>query len=202
MLNNYEKYLSFIQEKISKFFDKQKDYIACKKGCAKCCKNAQYPYSEIELKYLLCGFLNLDNDTKEKIEKNFEKIKQQKANFKGEKFLYTCPFLIDESCSVYNHRGLVCRTFGLITAPQNENEKTKIPFCCFEGLNYANVYDKETKMLSEELVIKNGFKNNPTGFNISYKFLTNEDFEKAFNFKFGEKKALIDWFIDDNKGER
>ena len=59
-MENYLKYLEFIDSKLHKFFERQKDYIFCKKGCAKCCKNAEFPYSLIELKYLLTGFLKTD----------------------------------------------------------------------------------------------------------------------------------------------
>lgn len=34
----------------------------------------------------------------------------------------------------------------------------------------------------------------PLAYNVSYNFLTSEDFEKMFKFKFGDKKPLIDWF--------
>lgn len=194
MFESYEKYLVFLQEKISNFFEKQKEYIVCKNGCAKCCKNAQFPYSELEFKYLLSGFLTLDNKTKEIIENNIEKIKKAQKTSTQEKFLYDCPFLINNSCSLYDYRGVTCRTFGLITSAENENEKIKMPFCCFEGLNYSQVYDKKTKQLSEELVKKNGFKTYPAGFNIKRSFLIGERFEKAFDVKFGKTKALIDWF--------
>ena len=50
---NYEKYLKFVQEKLNKFFEAQSPYISCKKGCAFCCKNAQFPYSELEFNYLV-----------------------------------------------------------------------------------------------------------------------------------------------------
>ncbi len=196
MIENYVAYLKYLQERLDRFFASQKEYIACKKGCAKCCKNAQFPYSLIEFKYLLQGFLTLDKETQDKVEANISKIYQDKKLFKGEKFLYDCPFLIDEACCVYDYRGIVCRSFGLITAAR-ENKNAKIPFCAFIGLNYSNVLDDEKKKLSGEKVEKLGLKEEPLGFNIGYDFLTNKDFERGFNFSFGDKKALIDWFDKD-----
>ena len=196
MLENYPAYLMFINDRIAKFFEMQKPYISCSKGCAKCCKNAQFPYSEIEIKYLLSGFLQLDEGTKAVIENNINKVLEQKKNFNGEEFFYDCPFLINDVCSVYHYRGLVCRTFGLLA--RGVDGRMKIPFCAYEGLNYSNVLDLEKREISKEKVEALNFPEKPAGFNISYTFLTDSDFEKTFNFKFGEKKSLIDWFIPES----
>lgn len=45
-LQKYVEYLVFINQKINNFFENQKDYIACKNGCAKCCKNAEFSYKK------------------------------------------------------------------------------------------------------------------------------------------------------------
>ncbi len=199
MIENYKIYLDFISKKISNFFEKQKPYIKCTKGCGRCCKNAEFPYSKMEMKYLLCGFLSLDPKTQEKIEHQLQITADNKKAFKGDKFLYDCPFLIDESCSVYEYRGIVCRTFGLIE--NVTNGKSKIPFCAYQGLNYSNVLDEKNHMLSTEKYENLGIDQEPLGFNINYNLLTDEAFEKKFNFKFEEKLPLIDWFMDQDKKE-
>ena len=216
-VHNYVAYLKFLDNKLETFFEMQKPYIFCKKGCAKCCKNAEFPYSFREIQYLLYGFLQLDDETKIKINNNLTKILKAKKDFlqssfesnnnkdlnqqneksadgkknTRKKFLYDCPFLINDSCSVYPYRGIVCRTFGLIANVEDENPK--IPFCCFEGQNYSNVLDAEKNQLSSKKVEELGLEQEPVGFYISYEFLTHSDFEKKYNFEFGEKKSLIEW---------
>ncbi len=194
MLDNYIVYLNFITEKLNKFFERQKPFIFCKKGCAMCCKNAQFPYSKLEVDYLLFGYEKLDIKIKEQIMKNIENIKKEKSKFKGNDiFKYDCPFLINNECIIYEYRGIVCRTFGLIS--KGENGKIKIPFCAFQGYNYANVLDKNENKISAKKLEELKIKEEPVAFNINYKFLTNPDFERGFNISFGEKKALIEWFI-------
>lgn len=198
MFKNYINYLDFLNEKLNKFFDRQKPYIFCKKGCAKCCKNAEFPYSLIEIRYLFYGATKLPFEIQNLINSKAEKILKDKENFEKtasgeEKFLYDCPFLIDDVCSVYEYRGVVCRTFGLPESTRDTG-KTKVPFCAFEGLNYSNVVDFHEKKISEEKFKALGIKEEPVGFHIGYDFLTNEDFEKSFSLKFGPKKPLIDWF--------
>ena len=192
MTENYQKYISYLNGKISNFFEQQKDYIKCSKGCAKCCKNGEYPFSEAEFRYLLQGFVELDKKTQDIIEKNIVNVIEEKKKKNSEKFIYDCPFLVDNLCSVYDYRGIICRTFGLIENEEDDN--IKVPFCSNEGLNYSNVLDKETNQLSTEIFEKSGLKTEPLGFNINYDFLTSEKFEKQFNINFGDKKPLIDWF--------
>lgn len=195
MLKNYENYLAFIMPKIEKFFEEQSPYIFCKKGCAKCCKNAEFPFSALEISFLFEGIDKLDEETQNKITEKIKRINADKDNFKGEKFLYDCPFLIDNVCCVYEHRGIVCRTFGLIISKEND-ENARLPFCYAENLNYSNVVDYEKNVISQKKCDKLGYKIGPQGYNASYEFLTSERMEKAFRINFGEKKPLIEWFDD------
>ena len=195
MFENYERYLGLINNKLLKFFEEQKPYIKCQKGCAKCCKNAEFPYSKMEFKYLLSGFLTLNKETQDIIENKIKETVDKKKKFQGDKFLYDCPFLINDVCSVYDYRGIICRAFGLIESVKDGN--SKIPFCAYIGLNYSNVLDKDENLISEIKFKALEIEQKPLSYNISYKFLTNEDFEKKYNFKFEEKKALIDWFINE-----
>lgn len=191
MIENYKVYLKFLDEKLAKFFEKQKPYIFCKKGCGKCCKNAQFPYSQIEVVYLLSGIKNLSDETVEQIMTNIKNVKLAKKEFKGETFSYDCPFLINNECSVYEYRGIVCRSFGLMN--YGENRKVRIPFCCFQGYNYSNVMDENTQEVSSKKFKELGIEEEPLAFNTGYKFLTDEDFARGFHFQFGEVKPLIEW---------
>ena len=194
MFENSEKYFNFINTKLEGFFENQKPYIFCKKGCAKCCHNAQFPFSCLEAYYLSTHIKTLNSDIQEIITQNIININRKKSEFKGEKFMYDCPFLIDEVCCVYDYRGIICRSFGLI-----ENKKdgvSGVPFCYELGLNYSNVFDFEKNKITKEKWNASGIKIEPSGFNIGYEFLTSEKFERAYKIKFGEKKPLIDWFCD------
>ncbi len=192
-IENYSKYLCFLQGKLNGFFEAQSPYISCKKGCGLCCQNAEFPFSEVEFNYLVQGSMNLTIETQNKVEENIAKILQDKKEFNGEIFRYDCPFLIDNSCSIYEHRGIVCRSFGLIEASE---DKAKIPFCHEKELNYSNVVDNEKKIISQEKYLALNEEKRPLAYNINYKFLTSEKAENEFGFKFGDKKPLIDWFIE------
>ncbi len=193
MLGNYVAYLEFLDKKLTKFFKSQKPFIFCKKGCAKCCKNAEFPYSALEARYLIDGALSLSEPVQKRIEENLQKTIALKKKFKGKKFLYNCPFLIDDVCCVYDYRGIICRSFGLMT---NQGDgKVKAPFCAYEGQNYSNVLNLKKNTISQRKYKRLGVKEEPLGFNISYKYLTDKEFEETFHLSFGEKKPLIEWFM-------
>ncbi len=191
-MHKYIAYLEYLNRKLSKYFQDQEPYIFCKKGCAKCCQQGDYPFKEIEVEYLLYGFSQLPNDKKQIILQKIQKLKQEKLNNQQGEFMYECPFLINKECSVYEYRGVICRTFGLISSRENAN--SKVPFCAFEGLNYSNVLDADQKVISEEKFLALHTDIEPLAYNVSYKYLTSEKFEKVFEFEFGEHRSLIDWF--------
>jgi len=192
MLENYLKYLSMLSEKLERFFAKQKPYIFCKKGCSKCCENAQYPFTKIEFDYIKTGLNTLPDYLREIVENNIKNTLEQKKNNNEKKFSYVCPFLVDHKCSVYKYRGIICRTFGLMNVDPDGG--SNIPFCAYDGLNYSNVFDKEKRIISKEMFKQLGVKEEPLAFNIRYEDLIDKAFANGYGFEFGPVKPLIDWF--------
>ena len=190
-LQNYLIYLNFIQNKLNKYFEAQSPFIFCKSGCGMCCHNQQFPFSQIEAEYLLLGFAKLPPETFEIVNNNLINTLQKKKDYTGNEFRYDCPFLINDSCSNYEYRGLVCRSFGLMLPSEDGN--LGVPFCCFKGLNYSNVVNFKTYEISQYKYKKLKTDKTPNAYNVSYKFLVNDDFAKGFNFEFGEIKPMIDW---------
>ena len=195
MLDKYIEFLEYLMGSLNKYFSEQAPYITCKMGCAKCCSNGDYPFSEIEVEYLKQGFNKLDDKTKEIILSNIKQIIIDKKNNTKETFTYKCPFLIDNVCSVYEQRGIICRTFGLIYL--KEGAKMQIPFCAYEGLNYSNVLDPEKDMLMADKMKDLGIEVEPKAYNIHYSFLTSDRVAHAFQFEYGKKGSLIDLLSED-----
>lgn len=200
-IKNYIVYLHFIQQKLDKYFEDQKPFIFCKKGCGKCCKKQQFPYTQIEMQFLITGVLSLSQETRNKIEKNLDKAIEEynlhKAKKRKSKFYYDCPFLIDDVCCVYDYRGLICRCFGLMIKPLQG--KISVPFCFYDGLNYSNVMNKRTKKISERKCKKLNVKETPSAYQVGYYQLADEDLAKGFGFRFGEVKSMLEWFIEFKK---
>ena len=117
-----------LDKQLDKYRELHKNFLCCKAGCSFCCEKGDYPLSQLELEYLMQGYMQLENKTKIKIQENFKNIKP------GGK----CPFLIDTKCSVYQYRPIVCRVHGL--AYLIKDNVVKVPYCVNENKNYSSVY--------------------------------------------------------------
>lgn len=189
----FKQYLNTIDKVLNRYFEEQKEYICCKKGCAHCCETGQYPYSELEFKYLLLGFFRIPMQEQQEVIKKIKALKEEyeKTEDKSE-FRYRCPFLSEEKvCTVYDYRGLICRTFGLLTI--TSQDKCVIPFCHSLGLNYSNVYDEENKRIDFDKVEKEGYKIFPNARKTNIKTLMSPDMFECEPLEFGEIKPLVEW---------
>ena len=185
MITRYHEYINFLDKKLEKMFLAQKDYIKCQKGCSLCCKEGEYPISELEYIDMMMYYENLDDEIKQKIDTKIEALLKEKNHD-----LYECPFLIDDSCSIYPARSIICRTFGLIYF--DESKKKKVPFCIDKGLNYSNVYDNNVKQITSSIG-----EEIPKAYNIGRVFLRSKKIEKEFNIMFGDDKRMVDWLKED-----
>ncbi len=188
MLNRYKNYLEYLDYKLRNMFNEQSEFIKCSIGCDLCCKNGEYPMSELEYAYVISFYSILQDNIKIAISNNIINLLEQKfAKY------YECPFLIKGVCAVYEARPLICRTFGLIS--YTKNNKKQIPFCVDHGLNYSNVYNKEKSIID----IPTDSVNEPKAYNVNRTFLRSKKVEEKFNIYFGEDKSMIEWLREDVK---
>lgn len=186
MITRYRAYLDFLDNKLQGLFEGQKPYIKCKKGCAYCCREGEFPISELEFVNMLFYYNELEDSIKDKINENISSL-----ILRSRERLYECPFLIDNKCSIYPARPIICRTFGLLTYFGKENKK--IPFCVDLDLNYSDVYDK-----TEGVIIgKSSDGIEPAAYNVDRRFLRNQRFEKEFNIFFGEDKPMVEFLKEE-----
>lgn len=183
MFKTYESFIQDFDTALKLIFDTQKKYIHCKKGCAKCCSCGNYPLSQIEFGYITQGFIELEDDKKQIVQNNIKELLQQKSNFTGERFEHKCPFLIDEECSVYKYRGIICRTFGVCYYDDKESY-VRLPDCVFDGLNYSEFFDKETNILKIPDVPM---------VNLRIDRVLNSELAKKYNIESGEIRPMLEW---------
>ena len=194
-IEKYELYLKFMDRQLAKFFQEQSPYVFCKEGCCSCCQKGEYPISAVEFSYMLIGSKMLSLELVAQIEQNIFKVKEEKDNHQGEDiFRHACPFLLNNRCSIYNNRPIICRTHGLIT--ENAEGKLTVPHCAGEGLNYGKVYNVETKRIDEEEVVKLGYQIMPKAYNVCRNNVMNLSLAKSLELDFGESRMLLEWMLD------
>jgi Fe-S-cluster containining protein len=114
-----KKAIETLQENASGFFDKinQKypNDMKCKEGCSKCCYT-DISVFEVESTLIREWFEALNNDEKESL--------ISKWNVKSPSG--ACTFLVDDSCSIYPVRPIICRTQG---APLFLSQENILDYC-------------------------------------------------------------------------
>ena len=100
-------------EKFSEiFFQKNQKDINCRKGCATCCYTDLSVF-ELEAEHIRNWFEGLDEDQKVLLHKSWQEPQLAKKNIFGE-MTTPCTFLVDDVCTIYEARPLICRTQGLL----------------------------------------------------------------------------------------
>lgn len=192
----YEIFLYTLNKELQKMFDNQAEFIKCKEGCSYCCEKGEYPFSKLEFNYLIEGYKQLDSNTKKIIKENIKQINKEKSKNTDKIFMHKCPFLIDKRCSVYQNRGIICRTFGLLC--EHNDGRLTIPFCHEYGLNYAQLYDKELGQLIDERDGIKLSKTEPAAFRIERDNIMNLSIAKNLNIVWGDSKTMIDFINQTN----
>jgi Fe-S-cluster containining protein len=117
--------------------EKRGERISCKKGCGACCRQL-VPISEVEARRMREVLESLPEPRRAEIRARFAAARQrldeagllkhldQRADWKNEDFQarglayfrlgIACPFLEEESCSIYADRPVTCREY-LVTSP-------------------------------------------------------------------------------------
>ncbi len=194
VLAKYTYYIESIQKEISNIFESQKEYICCAEGCSYCCEYGMYPFSQLEFEYIKIAFYKLEESVKQKVVENLRELEKEYIKNNKEHFMHRCPFLIDGRCSVYNNRGIICRTFGVLT--ENSEGNLTIPDCSNKGLNYSKVYNPKERCIDEKKVEELGYANPPKPFNLSRKNMMSLSIAKRLELEFGESRMLIEWMFD------
>jgi Fe-S-cluster containining protein len=184
----YKLFIYALTKEFEKMFESQSEYICCKVGCSHCCEKGVFPFSRLEFECLKEGYDTLSDEIKDVIKTRIKNLE----NTQSDDNMYSCPFLIDKKCAVYNHRGIVCRTFGLLL--EHEDKRLTIPFCHTQGLNYSNIYDYEKGCIVEN----NDGGIEPKAYRVSRDSMMKISLAKQLELDFGESKTVLDWLIEAN----
>ena len=130
--------LKKLQLKASKAFDtylsKYADNMQCQKGCSNCC------YTDLtimswEESLIYEWFAKLSPDEKSDLKKRWNNNKNPKSKIVFNQPALPCAFLIDDQCSIYEARPIICRTQGMFVTWTEEKAEIKRSVC---PLNFEN----------------------------------------------------------------
>jgi Fe-S-cluster containining protein len=122
--------------------------IPCSKGCSHCCHNQLFRVTQVEWEVVREGLLALPDEKRKQVMENawrmyashYEALEgMAEAWSDGDnisKELHvgtpkTCPFLLENRCSIYEHRPAICRGYGYSSA--TIGPKVSLLICQQEG---------------------------------------------------------------------
>lgn len=104
--------LEILHSNLSEFFDRfQKKYgsqMKCGLGCSQCCVGRLSVFP-VEARMIITWFNGLEKEEKIALQKSWEHVNEQQTEKSREK----CNFLLDNKCSIYPVRPVLCRAQGL-----------------------------------------------------------------------------------------
>jgi len=107
--------LESLYQKITEFgsqiSERAQTKSVCQQGCSRCCY-VDLSVFEIEANAITNWFQNLPSDQQAKLKEQWKKPTLIKENF-FQQNTSACPFLKEESCTIYEVRPLICRSQGL-----------------------------------------------------------------------------------------
>lgn len=118
-LQNYRLLRNEIDRNCSQLHHLHQQHTQCRKGCSSCCMD--FSLLPVEFHYIL------------------EQIKNKHVTINRDTTKGQCIFLFDQSCTIYEHRPIICRSHGLpILFMDEEGENFNLSFC---PLNFNDVDD-------------------------------------------------------------
>lgn len=166
--------------------------IACEQNCSDCCQNVPLLITYPEIDYIVEELNKLNNVQKKNIAKNIKQLDKKYTSSpehissmediqksRAIKMNYKCPFLLGNSCSIYNARPMLCRGYMSSDKSLCKNGTGDLSFQRSDSLlkyyEDANPYKINNNQLQSHAHRSIEFKNG------KFNSLTKVGFEKAKN---------------------
>ena len=174
----YEGLLADVEQEFNRVRDIFIDRMQCRKGCSSCCSQL-FPISAIEAAYISNAVKKLDPEAREEMR---QKARAYLAELTGEEFDETqsieehsevvraaldklvgryyipCPALKDDACTVYSHRPVIARKYGIpLWNPKNPKvlQACELNFKQGEAIDGEGLVEPQIKLEYRWLSFKN-----------------------------------------------
>ena len=113
MKDHFKKYLDHrtnVDKRCYELWEEHKSHMQCKAGCSSCCQS--FKVLPVEFEYIKSALKSAHFKVNPEVKK-------------GE-----CKFLVDDKCSIYEHRPVICRSHGFPLVRLNEElEEYEVSYC-------------------------------------------------------------------------
>ena len=109
---------------VAKLQARYSKHLVCRAGCSGCCHHHLSVFP-VEAEHARAAIEALPGPTRARVEEQAREVIKLEAQGKP---VY-CPLLIDDRCSIYDSRPLICRTQGLPLLMEAEDGEQEVDFC-------------------------------------------------------------------------
>ncbi len=108
----------------SQLTERYQPYLQCGAGCSGCCQHhlSLFPVEAANVKNAI---QNLSPEKQAQVRAQAQEVIAKEIHSES----VTCPLLIEDNCSVYEARPIICRTQGLPLLYEAEDGEHEIDFC-------------------------------------------------------------------------
>ena len=120
----YQQLIAAVDQLTAQLNERYKAHLECRAGCSGCCHH-HLSIFPVEAAAVKSAIQVLPKASQEIIKQQAANILEQEA--KGNPVV--CPLLVDDKCSIYNSRPIICRTQGLPLLYESEDGNLEVDFC-------------------------------------------------------------------------
>ncbi len=124
MTEPYRQLIEYADSLTAKLSSRYAEHLVCRSGCSGCCHHHLSVFS-VEAATVRAGIEALPEPLR--IQLNEQARKTLELEARGQSAI--CPMLIDDRCSVYESRPMICRTQGLPLLIEAEDGEAEVDFC-------------------------------------------------------------------------
>lgn len=175
----YEGLLAEVDREFNRVSNIFIDRMQCRKGCSSCC-NQLFPISAIEAAYIsravkglppdvqegmrrkahdyLTELMGTEFDGTQSIEEHGRAVNDALDKSVGKRYI-PCPALEDDACSIYSHRPIIARKYGIpLWNPKNPRvlQACELNFKAGEVIEVEGVIEPQMEMEYRWLAFKQG----------------------------------------------
>jgi len=123
-VSSYKKFIEHVDQLSSKIQTRYSKHLNCRAGCAGCCHHHLSVFA-VEAEETRAAIEALPIPIRSRVEERAREVIKREAQGAP----VACPLLIDNRCSIYESRPLICRTQGLPLLIEAEDGEQEVDFC-------------------------------------------------------------------------
>lgn len=123
-LTDYRAFIQSVDALAAKLTTRYRAHLLCRVGCSGCCHHHLSVFP-VEAASVQSAIASLTDEVQQQLQTQAKAVMEKGAN--GE--AVSCPLLLEDRCSIYESRPLICRTQGLPLLYETDDGAQEVDFC-------------------------------------------------------------------------